>query len=165
MGDKDGEEEMEIYFDPTHGFFKMGKSLMVIRLIDGEFPEYEQVIPKGNDKKLVVEKEKIYGSLRRVSTMASERVEGVKLSLKKNSIELSSYHQDFGDAKEEVEVTFEGDGLEIGFNARYLMEALNVIDTKKVVIELKDEGSPGIIKPLSLVEPSNQICIIMPMRI
>ena len=165
MGDKDGEEEMEIYFDATHGFFKMGKSLMVIRLIDGEFPEYEQVIPKGNDKKLVIEKEKIYGSLRRVSTMASERVEGVKFSLKKNSIELSSYHQDFGDAKEEVEVTFEGDGLEIGFNARYLMEALNVIDTEKVVIELKDEGSPGIIKPLSLVEPSNQFCIIMPMRI
>ncbi len=165
MGDRDGEEEMEIYFDQTHGFFKMGKSLMVIRLIDGEFPEYEQVIPKGNDKKLVIEKEKIYGSLRRVSTMASERVEGVKFSLKKNSIELSSYHQDFGDAKEEVEVIFEGDAFEIGFNARYLMEALNVIDTEKVVIELKDEGSPGIIKPLSSVEPSNQFCIIMPMRI
>ena len=165
MGDKDGEEEMEIYFDLTHGFFKMGKSLMVIRLIDGEFPEYEQVVPKGNDKKLVIEKEKIYGSLRRVSTMASERVEGVKLSLKKNSMELSSFHQDFGDAKEEVEVIFEGDGLEIGFNARYLMEALNAIDTEKVVIELKDEGSPGIIKPLSSVEPSNQFCIIMPMRI
>ena len=56
MGDRDGEEEMEIYFNPTHGFFKMGKSLTVIRLIDGEFPEYEQVVPKGNDKKLVMAK-------------------------------------------------------------------------------------------------------------
>jgi DNA polymerase-3 subunit beta len=165
MGDRDGEEEMEIYFDQTHGFFKMGKSLMVIRLIDGEFPEYEQVIPKGNDKKLVMEKEKIYGCLRRVSTMASERVEGVKFSLRKNSVELSSYHQDFGDAKEEVELVYEGAPIEIGFNARYLMEALNVIDTGEIVIELKDEGNPGIIKPLSSIEPSNQFCIIMPMRI
>jgi DNA polymerase-3 subunit beta len=165
LGDRYGDEEMEIYFDQTHGFFKMGKSLMVIRLIDGEFPEYEQVIPKGNDKKLVVGKDKIYGCLRRVSTMASERVEGIKFSLKKNSIELSSYHQDFGDAKEEVDLVYEGPPIEIGFNARYLMEALNVIDTEEVVIELKDEGSPGIIRPLSSIEPSNQFCIIMPMRI
>jgi DNA polymerase-3 subunit beta len=165
MGDQDGEEEMEIYFDKTHGFFKIGKTLVVIRLIDGEFPEYEQVIPKGNDKKVVMEKAKIYGSLRRVSTMASERVEGIKLSLKKNLIELSSYHQDFGDAKEEVEVAYEGAPIDMGFNARYLMEALNVIDHEEVSLELKDEGSPGIIRPLSTIESSNQICIIMPMRI
>ena len=165
MGDRDGEGEMEIYFDQTHGFFKMGKSLMVIRLIDGEFPEYEQVIPKGNDKKLSMEKERMYGCLRRVSTMASERVEGVKFSLNKNFLELSSYHQDFGDAKEEVEVVYEGPPLEIGFNARYLIEALNVIDSEEIIMELKDEGSPGIIKPPSSIEPSNQICIIMPMRI
>jgi DNA polymerase-3 subunit beta len=97
--------------------------------------------------------------------MASERVEGIKFSLRKNSVELSSYHQDFGDAKEEVELVYEGVPIEIGFNARYLMEALNVIDTGEIVIELKDEGNPGIIKPLSSIEPSNQFCIIMPMRI
>jgi DNA polymerase-3 subunit beta len=165
MGDRDGGEEMKVYFDQTHGFFKIGKSLMVIRLIDGEFPEYEQVIPKGNDKRVLMEKEKMYASLRRVSTMASERVEGIKLSVKKNFIELSSYHQDFGDAKEEVEVSYEGPSLEIGFNARYLMEALSVMDTEDVVMELKDEGSPGIIKPQSVTEPSDQLCIIMPMRI
>ena len=85
IGDRDGEEEMGIYFDATHGFFKMGKSLSVIRLIDGEFPEYEQVIPKGNDKKLVMAKERMVSSLKRVSTMASERMEGVKFSLKTNS--------------------------------------------------------------------------------
>jgi DNA polymerase-3 subunit beta len=165
MGDRDGEEDMEIYFDQTHGFFKLGKSLMVIRLIDGEFPEYEQVVPKGNDKKLVLEKESMSACLRRVSTMASERVEGIKFSLKKNLIEISSYHQDFGDAKEEVELVYDGPPIDIGFNARYLMEAFNVIDTEQVVIELKDEGSPGIIKPLSSTEATNQFCIIMPMRI
>jgi len=166
IGDRGGEEEMGIYFNFTHGFFKMGKSLTVIRLIDGEFPEYEQVVPKGNDKKLVMAKERMYSSLKRVSTMASERMEGIKFSLKKNSVEMSSYHQDFGDAKEEVEVVYEGPPFQVGFNARYLIEALTVIDSEEVVLELKDEGSPGILRPSpSTSRPSDQLCIIMPMRL
>jgi DNA polymerase-3 subunit beta len=166
IGDRDGEEEMGVYFNTTHGFFKTGKSLTVVRLIDGEFPEYEQVIPKGNDKKLVMVKEKVVSSLKRVSTMASERIEGVKFTINKNCLEMSTTHQDFGDAQEEVEVTYEGAPLQVGFNARYLIEALNVIDTDEVLMELKDEGSPGIIQPFSSTsQPSNQICIIMPMRL
>ena len=171
MGDKSGEENVEIYFDGTHGFLRMAKSLMVVRLIDGEFPEYEQVIPKENDKKIVVEKEKIYGCLKRVSTMATERVEGIRLSVKKNSMELNSYNQDFGDAKEEMEVAYEGPDIEIGFNARFLMEVLNVLNSEEVLIELKDEGSPGIIRPIVSKEPpvslesSDQLYIVMPMRI
>jgi DNA polymerase-3 subunit beta len=159
------EGEVKIYFDPTHGFLKIGKSLIVIRLIDGEFPEYEQVIPKENDKRITVDKERVYGCLRRVSTMTSERGEGIKLSIKSRSIELSTFNQDFGDAREEVEVNYEGSSFEIGFNSRYLLEALNVMDTPEIVIELKDEGSPGIIKPLSSAEMPEQLCIIMPMRI
>ena len=166
IGDRGDEEEMGIYFNSTHGFFKMGKSLTVIRLIEGEFPEYEQVIPKGNDKKLVMKKERMVSSLKRVSTMANERMEGVKFSLKSNSVEMSSTHQDFGDAQEEVEVVYDGPPLQVGFNARYLIEALNVIDAEEVLMELKDEGSPGILRP-SASSPglSNQISIIMPMRL
>jgi DNA polymerase-3 subunit beta len=165
IGDRDGEEEMGIYFNATHGFFKMGKSLTAIRLIDGDFPEYEQVIPKENDKKLVMLKERIVSSLKRVSTMASERIEGVKFSLKRNSMEMSTTHQDFGDAQEELEVSYEGPPLQVGFNARYLIEAFNVIDSEEVLMELKDEGSPGIIRPASAPGLPNQICIIMPMRL
>ncbi len=164
FSDKGG-GEVKIYFDPTHGFLKIGKSLIVIRLIDGEFPEYEQVIPKENDKRIKVEKERVYGCLRRVSTMTSERGEGIKLSIKSRCVELSTFNQDFGDAQEEVEVDYEGSSFEIGFNSRYLLEALNVMDTPEVVLELKDEGSPGIIKPLSSSETPEQLCIIMPMRI
>lgn len=165
MEDKDGEEWVGIYFDQAHGFLRIGKCLMIIRLIEGEFPEYEQVIPKENDKKLRMDKERLYGCLRRVSTMASERVEGIRLSIKGHSVEFFSYNQDFGDAKEEVEVVYEGPPVEIGFNAKYLMEALTVMDTGEVVMELKDEGSPGVIKPISDKESPDQICIIMPMRI
>jgi DNA polymerase-3 subunit beta len=166
MGDRDGEGEIGVYFNTSHGFFKMGKSLTVIRLIDGDFPEYEQVVPKGNDKKLMMAKEKMVSGLKRVSTMASERMEGVKLSFIKNSVEMSSTHQDFGDAKEEVEVVYEGPPLQVGFNARYLIEAFNVIDTEEIIMELKDDGSPGILRPsTSTTGFSNQICIIMPMRL
>ena len=166
IGDRDGEEEMGVYFNTTHGFFKLGKFLTVIRLIDGEFPEYEQVIPKGNDIKLIMAKEKMVNSLKRVSTMASERMEGIKFSLKKNSMEMSSTHQDFGDAQEEVEVFYEGPPLQVGFNARYLIEALNVIDSEEILMELKDEGSPGILRPSSFPSGfSNQFYIIMPMRL
>ncbi len=166
MVDRVGEEQIGVYFNTSHGFFKMGKSLTVIRLIDGEFPEYEQVVPKGNDKKIVMGKEKMVSSLKRVSTMASERMEGVKLSFIKNSVEMSSTHQDFGDAKEEVEVVYEGPLLQVGFNARYLIEALNVIDTEEIVMELRDEGSPGILRPSTSTPGfSNQFCIIMPMRL
>jgi DNA polymerase-3 subunit beta len=98
--------------------------------------------------------------------MASERMEGVKFSFKKNLVEMSSYHQDFGDAKEEVEVVYEGPPFQVGFNARYLIEALNVIDAEEVLMELKDEGSPGILRPSSLAPGlSDQFCIIMPMRL
>ena len=164
ISDKEG-EDVGIYFDPTHGFLKIGKSVIVIRLIEGEFPEYEQVIPKENDKKLTVDKTRVHGCLRRVSTMTSERGEGIKLSIKDDLIEFSTFNQDFGDAREEVEVDYKGPSFEIGFNSRYLMEALNVMDTPDILIELRDEGSPAIIKPFSSKETPDQLCIIMPMRI
>jgi DNA polymerase III subunit beta len=110
--------------------------------------------------------------------MASDRVEGVKLSFRKGVIEGSTFNQDFGDAREEVEVAYEGPTLEIGFNARYLIEALNAADTGEVWIELKDEGSPAILRPFSPESPTgssaknypfggtnDQLFIIMPMRI
>ncbi len=173
LADRAGEEPVEIYFDGTHGFLRIGKSLMIVRLIDGEFPEYEQVIPKENDKKIKMEREKIYACLRRISTMANERIEGVKLSLKKNILEGSSFNQDFGDAREELEVSYEGASLEVGFNARYLIDVLNVVDSNEVWLELRDEGSPAILRPLSEAsseKPStlgsnDQLFIIMPMRI
>ena len=157
--------DVEIYFDATHGFLRIDQSLLVIRLIDGEFPEYDQVIPKENDKKLLMQKSEVSGCLRRVSIMASDRVEGVKLSLRDNALELSSYHQDFGDAMEEVSVVYQGSTLDVGFNARYLIDALNAIDTDEVTMELRDEGSPGILKPTRGGPLQDQICIIMPMRI
>jgi DNA polymerase III subunit beta len=165
LQDRSGEENFEVYFNPTHGFLKVGKSLMIIRLIEGEFPDYQQVIPRDNQRKVIMDKTMVHGCLRRVSTMASERVEGVKLSLKPNLLELASYNQDYGDAREEVEVAYDGEPMEVGFNARYLLEALSVIGPEQVSLELKDGGSPGILRPPDGSGHPEQVCIIMPMRI
>ena len=177
MGDKEEEGMVEAYFDKTHGYMRMGRSLMILRLIDGEFPEYEQVIPKENDKKIRMQKDKISACLRRISTMASERAEGIKLAVKDNLLEGLSFNQDFGDAKEEMEVAYEGPAFEVGFNARYLLEALTGMDTAEVWLELKDEGSPAMLRPVYAdgssgaasspfsMMPSDQLFIIMPMRL
>lgn len=104
--------------------------------------------------------------------MASERVEGIKVALTKNAMEATSYNQDFGDAKEEVEVAYEGPPIEVGFNARYLLEVLGVVDANEIWMELKDEGSPAILRPAvssektsPFIGPNDQLFIIMPMRI
>ncbi len=165
LGEKEGEEEMGIYVDSTHAFLKWQKSLMVLRLIEGEFPEYDQVIPKQNDKIIRMGRETLYESLKRVSTMVSERAEGVKLSIQKNSMELSSHHQDYGDAQEEINIQYDGPSFEISFNARYLIEALQSFDTEEIVMELKDEGSPGLLRPHLPPSLSQQLSIIMPMRL
>ena len=172
---RDGEEEgmVDLYFDKTHGFMKMGEQLITVRLIDGEFPEYEQIIPKENGKRVRMQKEKISSSLRRISTMASEKMEGVKIALKNNLLEGSSVNREFGDAREEVEVVYEGPPLEMGFNARYLLEALNGMGTEDVWLELKDEGDPAVLRPVctesSASSPTtgsdSQLSIIMPMRL
>jgi len=177
MGDKEEEGMVEVYFDKTHGYMRIGRSLMILRLIDGEFPEYEQVIPKENDRKIRMERDKISACLRRISTMASERAEGIKLAVKDNLLEGLSFNQDFGDAREEMEVTYEGPAFEVGFNARYLIEALSGMDTAEVWLELKDEGSPAMLRPVYAdgssgaasspfsMMPSDQLFIIMPMRL
>jgi hypothetical protein len=109
-----------------------------------------------------MDKERLYGCLRRVSTMASERVEGIRLSIKSHSVEFFSYNQDFGDAKEEVEVVYEGPPVEIGFNARYLMEALNVIGTMGRSVSLANSMIPIWTLQRGPLGPSGTMTISQP---
>lgn len=164
MVDKTGDDSVGILIDPLYVFFQMGKSLVVIRRVEAEFPQYDQVIPSDNDKKVILGKEEFYGALRRVSTMASERVEAVKLFVERDRMEISSYNQDFGDAKEDIDVTYGGTPFEIGFNARYLMDALAVMDPDEAVLEIKDETSPALLRPTVPDETTTHLSIVMPMR-
>ncbi len=134
----------------------------VIRQIDGEFPEYKQVIPKENEKLIRVNKKEFASCLRRVSSIATDRVEGIKFSLRKGVIELHSSSQDVGNATEEFPVAYDGTEVSIGFNARYILDALNAIDDEECVMELKDESNAVLIRP---AKEKNPLYVVMPMRI
>lgn len=141
---------------------KKDSTVLIVRLIDGEFPDYKQVIPKGNDKKVKLERMNFLSSLRRVSLLSMEKGRGVKFALSNGRLELSSSNPDIGEAREEISVNYKNDELEIGFNATYIIEALGVIGGDEIVLELKDRESPAILKAAAT---NGYTYVIMPMRI
>lgn len=156
------EGKLSIAFTANSMVMKKDSTVLVIRLIDGEFPDYKQVIPKGNDKKVKMERTGFLSSLKRVSLLSLEKGRGVKFGLLKGKLELSSSSPDVGEAREEINVDYTDSELEIGFNATYMMEALGVIDGNEVVLELKDRESPAMLKSTNT---DNYVYVIMPMRI
>ncbi len=141
---------------------KVSSFIIIIRLIDGEFPDYKQVIPTDNDKVLTLNKSEFSSCLRRISAISSDRVEGVKFTLKKGAIELYSSSQDVGNAMEVFAATYDANEFSIGFNARYILEALNAMEEEEFLLELKDETNAAVIKPAT---GENPLYVIMPMRV
>jgi DNA polymerase-3 subunit beta len=140
---------------------------MVMRLIDGVFPDYMQVIPKEADRTVTVDRPRLLDTLKRMSILSSDRsTNAVKFELQKDLLRVTSQNPDLGDAKEEIPVAYAGTPLQIGFNARYLMDVLSVIEAPQMNVELCDELSPGVLKPVG--EPgaaTRYTAVIMPMRI
>jgi len=160
-------EEVGIYFSGSHGFFNVGSSLVTVRLSDEKFPEYENVIPKKSSGVLVVDPDSFCSSLRRISSMWDKDSHAIKLSFNGNegSLELSSSDLEFGFAKEELSVSYEGSPLEIGFNARYLFEGVQAMGSFLVLIELIDGGSPCVVRPGDSESLFKQVYVLMPMRL
>lgn len=154
--------EVKISVTENSFLLKVSSFLVIIRLIDGEFPDYQQVIPTQNDKIIKLSKEGFSSCLRRISAISTDRVEGVKFSIKKGAIELYCSNQAMGDAKEVFPAIYDGNEFNIGFNARYILDALNAIEEDEFLIKLKDEGNGAVIKPAI---QENPLYVIMPMRI
>jgi DNA polymerase-3 subunit beta len=161
---------------PAPGNFNLKKGVIVqrndvqkvMRLLDGIFPDYMQVIPKEADRTLTVDRPRLLDTLRRMSILSSDRTtNAVKLELGKDTLKVTSQNPDLGDAKEEIPVTYGGTALQIGFNARYLMDVLTVVDSPQMDVELCDELSPGVLKPTGQAAgvASRYTAVIMPMRI
>lgn len=159
---------LSLAFTPNSMVVKQDSTILIMRLIDGEFPDYKQVIPKGNERKVRVERLGFLSSLKRVSLLSLEKGKGVKFGLSKGKLELSSNNPDMGEAREELNVDYKNDGLEIGFNAAYMMDVLGVIDRDEVILELRDRESPAVLKsaaPAQGGHADDYIYVIMPMRI
>jgi DNA polymerase III subunit beta len=136
---------------------------LFMRLIEGDFPDYNKVIPKDNPLAVKIERQALLRALRRVSIVSSERYRGVKIDLKDGKVMISANNPDLGEAVEEIEVEYQGRALTVGFNARYLIDVLSVLgEETEVEIELKDEVSPSLLRK---VGDDGYLYVVMPMRL
>lgn len=136
------------------------RSILVSRLVDGSFPNYEQVIPSGSRPTVTMNREKLLEALRRVSLLASDKSSCVRLHFEKESLTVSVNTPEVGEAEETMEAEYPGNPVDVGFNPGYLMDPLKNLDSDKVTLELSDELSPGVLR---CGEPF--LYVLMPMRL
>jgi DNA polymerase-3 subunit beta len=141
---------------------ELGHVVLTSKLIDGTFPDYGRVIPTGNDKRLTVDKAGFAVAVDRVSTISSERGRAVKLSLVDGRMTLTVTNPDSGSAVEEIEVDYDASPLDIGFNARYLLDITAQLDSDTALLKLADPGSPTLIQDR---EGASALYVLMPMRV
>jgi DNA polymerase-3 subunit beta len=159
---EDTDSEVSVELSQTKIRFTVGNVVLTSKLIDGTFPDYARVIPADNDKKLVVDKPDFEAAVDRVSTVSSERGRAVKLSLTAGRLVLSVTNPDSGSATEEIEVEYEAEPLDIGFNSRYLLDIATQIDGEAAVLMLSDPGSPTLIHDRDAIDA---LYVLMPMRV
>jgi DNA polymerase III subunit beta len=141
---------------------RVGSVVLTSKLIDGTFPDYQRVIPTGNDRTLLVDKEAFERAVDRVSTISSERGRAVKLSLASGRVTLSVTNPDAGSATEELEADYEAPALDIGFNARYLLDVLQQFESENALLKLAEPGSPTLMQER---EGASALYVLMPMRV
>ncbi len=157
----DGDVAVEV--SDTKIRFTLGGVVLLSKLIEGTFPDYERVTPKNNDKSMQVDRASFATAVDRVSTIASERGgKAVKLSVKDGQLELSVTNPDHGTASEELAVEFEPESFEIGFNARYLLDIVGQIRSENAVFLFNDAGSPTLVKEDG---DAKALYVLMPMRV
>lgn len=136
---------------------------LFMRLLDGEFPDYTPVIPKNNDKRVVVRRDQLLNSLKRISVLSQEHSRSVKFQFHKDKLQLFSSNPKLGEAKEDVDIEYSGEVLEIGFNAGYFIDILNALDDQEnIVMEMTDILSPSLVKGSKM---DGSLNIVMPMQL
>jgi len=160
--DVDGDIQYER--QENHLFFTVGGRVLISRMIEAQFPAYERVVPKGTDKVVEFERERLANALKRVGLLSPERSRAVKFSIEPGKVEVSSSSPELGEAKETILVDeYQGSPIQIGFNGQYVLQFLDVVGTDKVALELKDEVSQAVMKPVGQ-EGFDYTYVLMPMR-
>jgi DNA polymerase-3 subunit beta len=158
------DEEIELSRDENHLYFEIQNRYLTSRMVAGQFPNYELVLPKNNDKSISLNVDKISQAIRRAALMADERSHGVKIELASGKLSLTAQSADVGEAKDVIPLDYTGDNLSIGFNAQYMLDFLAVVGTDEVLFEFKDEQSPALLRP-SGDGQSDYKYVVMPMRL
>jgi DNA polymerase-3 subunit beta len=159
----DGDAELTVARGGNYLGFRSETREVYTRLIDGKYPNYEQVIPKGNDKIARIDKGAIEAAVRRMAVVASDQTHRIKLSLESDRVHLDATTPDLGEAHDELELDYQGDALEIGFNANYLLEVLRNMPPGEVTFSFMTSERAAIVQPGDT--ELDYLCLIMPLRL
>jgi DNA polymerase III subunit beta len=160
----EGDGDIQYERGENHLFFEIGGRLLISRMIDGQFPAFERVIPKGNDKRIDFDRDRLTSAVKRVALLSNERSRAVKFQIDKGKVEIASSSPEFGEAKEVLMVEYSGTPVTICFNAQYVLDFLGVVETDSVGLEFKDEMSQAVMKPIG-ADSYDYTYVIMPMRV
>src|SRR5215467_9857916 len=160
----EGDEDIRYERGENHLFFNVGGRLLISRMIDGQFPAYERVIPKGNDKHIEFERDRLTNAVKRVALLSNERSRAVKFQIEKGKVDVTSSSPELGEAHETLPVDYSGASMQICFNAQYVLDFLSAVTTDVVALELKDEVSQAVMMPVG-AEGYDYTYVIMPMRV
>ncbi|MCX6551019.1 MAG: DNA polymerase III subunit beta [Acidobacteria bacterium] len=160
----DGDADIRFDRGESHIFFEIDGRMLVSRMIDGQFPAYERVIPKNNDKRIEFERDRFQSAIRRVALLSNERSRAVKFSIESGRVEIASHTPELGEAREQIAVEYGGPAMSISFNAQYVLEFLNAVQTDGIAVEFKDEVSQTVMRPVGATD-YDYTYVVMPMRI
>ena len=156
------EGDVQITIGSNHIRAQIGDVRFTSKLIDGRFPEYGRVIPSASPKAVVADREMLRAALQRTAILANEKYRGIRLALKKNSMTLQAHNPEQEEAEEQVEVTYKGDELEVGFNVGYLLDALSAVDGSEVEIGVTDGNSSCLVRAPGATSARY---VVLPMRL
>ena len=158
----EAEDDIEVSLSDTKICFICGKAVLLSKLIDGTFPDYNKVIPQANDKSLVIDANTLSVAVDRVSTISSDKTKAIKLKASSGKITLSATNDDNGAATEDLEANYNSDDVEIGFNSRYILDMMSAIEGDEVEFVFADGSAPVLVKDSA---DNTSLYVIMPMRI
>lgn len=162
LGDADA--DLQYGRGENHLFFRLGQRLLISRVIDGQFPAYERVIPRNNDKSVNFDRDRLMQAVKRVGILSNERSRAVKLQVEPGQVEINSSTPDVGDAREVIQVEYDGPAMQLCFNGQYIQDFLSAVETEQVSLEFKDDVSQAVMRPVD-AEGYEYTYVIMPMRL
>lgn len=162
----DGISSVKLSFGENHVIFRFGETFIYSKIIEGQYPKYENVIPMDNDKKMIVNKEDLTAAVKRVAIFSNSFTHQIKFDVKNDILKISSEDIEYGgEGTEDIAVKYDSEELEIGYNGLYILELIRNIDTDEVVFTLKDSISAAIVTPITQIENENLMMLIMPIRL
>ncbi len=160
--DSSNEESVKIFISPKGMMFHFAQSILYTRLIEGRYPDYTQVIPSESDNKLILNKDVFLQAVRRIVVLSSEKNHAIKIQFETKKLTLSSTNPDLGEAVEILETDYHGDNITVAFNARYILDYLQILEGEVVIFQIIDSLSPSVLKSIGF---DNFFGVVMPMRI